>query len=229
MKLPLRREQLAALAALLGVALTLSAAYWQFQRAAEKERLRAEFETRRAAPELVIPGPLPPLEAVRFRRVRATGVLLADRMIYLDNRVRDGVAGYEVIVPLRLAGGGRSILVNRGWVARAALRTDLPRVPLPGGTVTLSGMAVVPPERVFELAAQTVEGRIWQNLVLDRYRALIGLDVADFVIQQESEAADGLLRRWEAPRFGAERHRSYAYQWLFFAALIVIFWRIHRR
>lgn len=223
-----RRELIPTLAALLGVALTLFAAHWQFQRAAYKEQLKAEYQARRAAPELAVPGSLPPLDAVRFRRIRATGVFLAGRMIYLDNRTRDGATGYEIVVPLQVAGSAYSILVNRGWVARGPVRTALPVVPVPEGTVTISGMAVVPPERVFELAESTVEGSIWQNLVLERYRSATGLKVVDFVIQQENEADDGLLRRWQVPQFGAERHRSYAYQWLLFAALIVIFWRIHK-
>jgi surfeit locus 1 family protein len=227
MKFALSRERIPTLAALLGLALTLFAAHWQFQRAADKERLKTEYETRRSAPELVLPDPLPPLETVRFRRVVATGAFLPAYQIYLDNRVRDGVAGYEVIVPLQVSGSAHRILVNRGWIARGPVRTALPLVAPAEGTVTVSGMAVVPSERVFELAANTVEGRIWQNLVLKRYRSATGLDVADFVIQQESEAQDGLVRRWDAPQFSAERHTSYAYQWLLFAALIVILWRIY--
>lgn len=228
MKFLLRRERVPAVAALLGLALTLFAAYWQFQRAADKELLQAEYETRRAAPELVLPGPLPPLEALRYRRIQATGEFLPAHQIYLDNRVRDGVAGYEVIVPLRLAGSARSVLVNRGWVARGPVRTALPAVAPAEGAVTVAGTVIVPPARVFELAANTVEGRIWQNLVLERYRSATGLDVADFIIQQESDARDGLVRRWDAPQFGAERHTSYAFQWLLFAALIVILWRVYR-
>lgn len=227
MKFPLRRERVPAVGALLGLALTLFAALWQFQRAADKERLQAEYQTRQTAPELFLSGPLPPLETVRFRRIQATGEFLPAHQIYLDNRVRDGVVGYEVIVPLRLAGSARSVLVNRGWVARGPLRTALPAVAPADGAVTVVGTAVAPPARVFELAANTVEGRIWQNLVLERYRSATGLDVADFIIQQESEAHDGLARRWDTPQFGAERHTSYAFQWLLFAALIVIFWRIY--
>jgi len=229
MKFPrLRLGLIPTLAVLLGLAATLLAAHWQFQRAAYKERLRADYLARRAAPELVIPGPMPSLDAVRFRRIRATGVFLAGRMIYLDNRTRDGVAGYEIVVPLQVEGSPDSVLVNRGWIARGPVRTELPSVRLPEGTVTIAGMAVVPSARVFELGENTVEGRIWQNLVLDRYRSATGLRVVDFVIQQESEADDGLSRRWDVPHFGVERHRSYAYQWLIFSALIVVFWRIHK-
>ncbi len=213
---------------MLGLVLTLLAAHWQFRQADYKEQLKAEYLARVAAPELAVPGPIPPTDAIRFRRVRATGVFQADRMIYLDNRVRDGVAGYEIVVPLKLVGIADYLLVNRGWVARTPVRTALPTVAVPEGTVTISGIAIVPPQRVLELAPDTIEGRIWQNLVLDRYRSETGLKVVDFVVQQESEADDGLLRRWDAPKFGAERHWSYAYQWLIFAALIVVFWRIHK-
>lgn len=212
------------IAAAIALALTLSAAKWQFDRAAYKASLQADYEARQAAPAWRLQDGVGDVDALRFRRVEANGEFLPEHGIYLDNRVREGVAGYEVIMPLRLAASGRLVLVNRGWVARGARRADVPAVHTPPGDVVLTGTVVVPREEVFELSATTVEGRIWQNLVLSRYRASTGLDVADFVIRQDSVGGDGLLRSWTQPSYGIDTHRTYAVQWLIFASLIVFFY-----
>jgi surfeit locus 1 family protein len=212
------------IAAAIALALTLSAAKWQFDRAAYKASLQADYMARQAAPPWRLQDGMGDVDALRFRRVEASGEFLPEHGIYLDNRVREGVAGYEVIMPLRLAGSGQAVLVNRGWVARGARRADVPAVQTPPGDVVLTGTVVVPREEVFELSATTIEGRIWQNLVLSRYRASTGLDVADFVIQQDGDGGDGLLRRWTQPNYGIDTHRTYAVQWLIFASLIVFFY-----
>lgn len=212
------------LAVAVALALTLSATKWQFDRAAYKRALEAEYQARQAAPAVRIADGAEDAATLRYRKVEATGEFLAEHAIYLDNRVRDGVAGFEIVMPLKLTQGARSVLVNRGWMRQAARRTDLPEVETASGVVTVVGTAVVPGEAVYELSEATVEGRIWQNLVLSRYRDATSLQVADYVILQENDTGDGLLRRWAAPGFGIETHVTYAVQWLLFASLVVFFY-----
>jgi cytochrome oxidase assembly protein ShyY1 len=83
-------------------------------------------------------------------------------------------------------------------------------------------MAVVPSARFLELAPEAGTGRLRENLVLAREEKRLGLSLQPFVIEQTSGAPDGLLRAWERPDTGAERHRSYALQWYSFAALAAI-------
>jgi cytochrome oxidase assembly protein ShyY1 len=42
------------------------------------------------------------------------------------------------------------------------------------------------------------------------------------VIEQTSDARDGLVRAWDRPDTGVDRHRSYALQWYSFAALAAV-------
>ena len=210
--------------ALAGVVLTLSAAYWQFGRAEQKTALRQDYQTRQNMPAIDLNTTLPETGIIAFRKVRVTGTYLPDKAIILDNRIRQGGAGYEIIVPFRIGDTGRTVLINRGWVARSRSRANLPQIVLPHGTLTVAGSAAVPGPGALELSRETVEGMVWQNLHLERYRERQGLDVLDFVIQEESESADGLDRSWPEPGFGVRTHQSYAAQWLLFAALIVFFY-----
>ncbi len=76
--------------------------------------------------------------------------------------------------------------------------------------------------RIFELDAKTEEGSVWQNLVLERYATWSGLKLQPVVLQQTSDAADGLTRAWARPDTGADMHRGYAFQWYALAATVLI-------
>jgi surfeit locus 1 family protein len=209
------------LAAAAALAVTLSAANWQLNRLTYKQALAAQYAQRQTAPPIVL-GPQPEPQEMQFRRVQAQGRLDPEKAVLLDNRLRRGKAGFEIVMPLRLAGDAGHVLVNRGWVPLGADRRNLPEVRTPAGTVTVIGTAVFPPEKVYELSPDAAEGRVWQNLTLARYREAYGLRVRGFVIQQQNDLGDDLDRNWPVPGFGIEQHRSYVGQWLIFSALIVI-------
>lgn len=213
-----------ALAALALVALTTWAGFWQLERAREKTRIAELAREMLIAPPLTIaPGQIDPGD-YHLRRVVARGVFDQGSTIYLDNKVREGAAGYEVVSLLKLEGGRRPVLINRGWVAQGSTRDELPGVPVPQGEVTIEGVARVPGERVLELSDETIQGKVWQNLDLERYREVFGGDVQLFIILQENEFADGLVRDRKPPDSGADKHRAYAVQWFALAALTVIFY-----
>lgn len=155
------------------------------------------------------------------RRVAARGTFVARDTFFLDNKVLRGAVGYQVITPLKPERAGAAILVDRGWVA-AGDRSRLPEVSTPGGVRTIEGVAVVPSTRFLELAAEVDSGKVRQNLVVAREEKRMGLSLQPFVIQQTGDAGDGLVRVWERPDTGVDRHRSYALQWYSFAVLAAV-------
>ena len=209
-------------AALAAIALTVSLGNWQTRRAEERLALGRRLDD--AAHQAARALPPSPVEVhdYEFRRVRARGEYSAKHTILLDNKVLHGVPGYQVLTPLRIAGGDRYVLVNRGWVAAGARRDVLPRIRTPAGTQTVEGIGVVPSKYILELSAKTEEGIVWQNLVLARYAKWSGLKLQPIVLQQTSEAADGLVRAWARPDTGADRNRGYAFQWYALATTILI-------
>ena len=213
-----------AIAAALGIALICALGFWQLDRAAQKRELTARFAARAAdAPIRIGPEELNAAD-VDLRRAEARGVFEPRYAIFIDNRIHRGTAGYHVVMPLRLDASDRYLLVNRGWVARPAHRTQLPPVHTPPGAVSVSGVAIVPSARAFELSHEVIEGPIWQNLTIDRYRALIPIRVQPFVLRQDSASDDGLIRAWDAPDFGIDKHYGYAFQWFALAATLGVFY-----
>lgn len=214
----------AVLAGVAGVALTVSLGNWQTRRGDEKAARQAQWDQALAhSPSLIASGE----DAAGIARqlpqtVRASGTFVPDGTVYIDNRLVNGVAGFQVITPLVVADGSPWILVNRGWAPRnMADRTELPTAPVTGAPVQIEGVAVAHVPRVLDLGAQVASLRgIWQNLDFEAYERASGRKVARFVVQQTNDTGDGLRRVWLRPDAGVEKHRGYAFQWYSLAALI---------
>ena len=215
------------LAAAAGIALTLVLGNWQLGRAHEKNQLKARIEELAGGGAINVSSAQLNAQDVLLRRVEARGMFEPRYSVLIDNRIYHGVAGYDVVMPLRLGDGSRYVLVNRGWVAGTGDRSRLPEVRTPAGAVTVTGLAVVPGRRFLELSGKTTEGRVWQNLTLERYRQAMPIAIQPFLIQQDHGAPDdGLVREWDPPDLGIDRHYGYAFQWFALAATILVFYLV---
>ncbi|MGE5524497.1 MAG: SURF1 family protein [Rhodospirillaceae bacterium] len=213
------------IAALIAAALGTALGTWQVSRGHEKRDLQERYEKlSRDAPVTVSDAPVRASD-VELRRVFAHGTFEPRYAVYLDNRVMHGVPGYYVIMPLKVS-AQRYVLVNRGWIAGLPDRSRLPQVRTPAGPVDVTGIATVPAKRPFELSSQVIEGRVWQNLTVERYRQAYAVPIQPFVIRQENALDDGLKREWEPPDFGIERHYGYAVQWYLLAITALAFYGI---
>jgi surfeit locus 1 family protein len=209
------------LAAFAAAVITALLGSWQLERAAEKTRLQARVD-QAAGQEPVRMGaaPLEPA-SVEFRMMEASGTFNADGTVYVDNRTRNGVPGYEIVTPLRIADSTRYVLVKRGWVEAGASRSQLPTIATPSGAVTVRGIALPGNPRVFELSGRVQAGALWENITVDRYHTTYGLDLQPVFIQQTNDTGDALARDWRRPDTGANRHRAYAAQWFTLCAAII--------
>jgi surfeit locus 1 family protein len=220
------------MAALVGVGLTLSLGRWQLQRAAYKESLAEQVQSRAALAPLsqdalmaLEPDALP---SQAQRRTVLRGVWLPEFTVALDNRQMLDKQGFFIMTPLQLdtAGTGAVVLVQRGWLPRNFLQREaLLPFETPAGAVEVAGTIALTPARLYEFDGAE-KGRIRQNLDIASYRSETGLALRDFMLVQQGPAAEGLLREWPAPNLGIERHYGYAFQWFSLAALIagLYFW-----
>lgn len=218
----------------LGVCLlAVSLAQWQLGRAEQKRALQARWDEgeRRQAHALSI---LPALsDAWLYRRVRLSGQFADGYQVYLDNRLHRGHAGFHVVAPLKIAGGEAAVLVNRGWLQGDPDRRNAPFVAVPAGRLAIEGILVRAQTRYLELGEQTVQGAVWQNLDLRRYRELYPRPLSDWLVLQTNALPDGLVRAWPKPDTGVDKHISYAGQWFALAATalamtLIYLWRLYR-
>ena len=214
------------LAAAAGIALTLALAHWQLDRAHEKEERAARLRLLAKDPPVSLAAAEVKAEDIEWRQVTVRGRFEPRFGVLIDNRIRRGVVGYHVVMPVAIDDGSRYVLVNRGWIAGNPERARLPEVSTPQGTVEITGLAVTPSRRFLELSSRTVEGKVWQNLTLERYRAAFSIPLQPVMIQQESPLDDGLAREWDPPNLGVDMHYGYAFQWLALSLTILVFYLV---
>jgi surfeit locus 1 family protein len=214
------------LAAAAGIALTLALGNWQLGRGNDKAALAERIKSASRDALIAMPSAEIKPDDVAWRRVEVRGRFEPKYAVFIDNRVLHGVVGYHIVMPLRIGDSERYVLVNRGWVAGTNARSELPQIATPSRMVTVVGLATVPSKRFLELSTQVAEGNVWQNLVLERYRAAVPIEIQPVVIQQENDLDDGLKREWTPPDLGINTHYGYAFQWFALAAAILIFYLV---
>ena len=128
--------------------------FWQLDRADEKRALAERHLQRESmvalnADELFQrfnPGwSSESAAALADRRVAVSATFDPNAYLLLDNRLRKGRFGYEVIALLQTAQG--RVPVNMGWLPGDPARRTLPEVALPNGAHQLTGRVYAPSRR----------------------------------------------------------------------------------
>jgi len=195
----------------------IAAGNWQSRRAEEKRAIAVSMQEALLSPAVEIsPSPVQKKSLV-YKRVAARGEFVPQHTVYLDNKLRGGKVGYEVVTPLRIAGSKMHVLVNRGWVERERRE----QVTTPRGVVRVSGIALEHLPRVLQMN-EPPAGSIRQNLDIAAFAAETGLELQPIVIEAHFIPEDNLLREWPRPDLGIEKHQAYAVQWYALAGLAVV-------
>ena len=192
---------------------------WQLRRADETRNVGARFAAAAAEPALEH-APDEVTDALRFRRLRVRGSYLPQHQFLLDNQIRDGVAGYQVLTPLVLADDHRRLLVNRGWVAGDLDRRVLPDVAVDGAQRDIGGRIEHLPRPGMRLGSVPASATAaTERLAVVVYptsqelSVLLGEPLLDYELLLDDAAPDGFVRDWRAPGLAIERHLAYAGQW----------------
>jgi len=225
---------------------------WQLRRAALRQSTMQTMQEGRNSPPLRLDPHTGPADIADWRPATATGSWLNEFTVLLENRNFNGRPGYWVATPLLLDPATRTaVLVLRGWLERPILPGSAvpPVQPAPDGTRTVHGELRRHVPRVFELwtfsgkSASVLPAKLpvaggalphVQNLELEAMARACGLKLLPGVLEQTSNAQDGLERDWPQPSTDAHKNRGYALQWFSFAAIaagawLVVAWRAFRR
>jgi cytochrome oxidase assembly protein ShyY1 len=117
---------------------------WQWHRHEAKAARAARIDSHYSASPIPLSSAMPSPDVKlpqsrEWTKVSATGRYAAQDVMLVRNRPNNGVFGYEVVVPLRLA-NGTSLLVDRGWIPNGQNAADPSRTPaIPAADVTVTG------------------------------------------------------------------------------------------
>jgi surfeit locus 1 family protein len=221
------------------IAIGIALGQWQLRRADQKEAMARRIAQSEKLPPLSLdPSRVQSgnLDAMLFRTVLVSGEFLRDWPVYLDNRPHQGVAGFYVMMPLKIAGSESHVLVARGWVPRdPSDRAKRPALTTPTGQVRIAGRVTTDAGRLLQLGRATPlqSGAILQNVRPSDFARDAHLPMLDFIIEQSGEiqaggmqVKDNLVRDWPQPSSGSERNLGYAFQWYALAATALLFFLV---
>jgi cytochrome oxidase assembly protein ShyY1 len=198
------------------VLLCIKAGLWQLDRAAEKEQLIQRLSVGEAL--LTTPSDLTTasIEASTYK-VKLPVRLVDSNFVYLENRIQDRVAGYEVFAKALTAQGEIGLFINLGWIEGAASRDSLPSLDL-SRDFDLDALWVPITDSYFMSDAFPEQ---MDNST--RVQSLKGV-IPDDVLPGMFIASNVLSRNalGPKPRLGPETHYGYAVQW-FLLALVLSF------
>ncbi|MBF2760209.1 MAG: SURF1 family protein [Ectothiorhodospiraceae bacterium AqS1] len=213
-----------------------SLGFWQLDRAAQKQARIEAFDERSKQPPIALDDRIEhdsdiDLDRWRYRKVEVEGEAMVERQYLLDNRTRNGVAGYHVHLPFFLRDSDRVILVNRGWVAVGSSREALPDTISNASMSKVSGILDLPRHPPL-LGDDGYSSDSWPKVVqridIENIQGDLGQPIFPLALQMDPELPGGFVRRWEAHLgIGPDRHKGYALQWfslgiLAFIAILVI-------
>lgn len=218
----------ALLLTVLVVALTVRLGNWQGERASYRQQQQqmqqhADALTPLNADKLSRIAELG--DADRYRPVKIDATFVPGTLLFVDNRISDGKAGYGLVQLLATQGrdgtaAPRYYVVDRGWVAAPPVRDKLPEIASPGGVVTIEARLNLPPSRNPGTAANDDGARL--NYVnIDELARRWRRELAPFVLEQTAGPGFTGVDR-PAAGTNYEKNLIYQMQWYSFAALAVV-------
>jgi surfeit locus 1 family protein len=209
------------LAALLLLPVLLALGFWQLDRAEQKRAWEQSMEAGAAAPALNLNAAQPIFAHSRHRLAQASGDYDPEHAFLLDNQIEQGRAGYRLLMPLRLSGTDRAVLVDRGWLQAPSSRQQLPE--LPGGSlsITVVGRIDGGPSVGMRLGAPAENDEAWprriQYIDFDYLQSQVEYDLMPYLLQPDERSAAAAYTAMPA-----EKHVGYAVQWFALALTLVV-------
>ncbi|MET0729249.1 MAG: SURF1 family protein [Acidimicrobiales bacterium] len=209
--------------------------FWQLRRLDEKRDYKALVEARQEQPAVEVSDLIPAagvgddpvaIEAVLYRRVRATGTYAADDTVVVENRTYNSAPGAWVLTPL-LLDDGSAVVVNRGFIGFDQQGRIVAPVP-PTGRVTVEGLVFPSQERGRFGPTDPDDGRldVLARVDLGRLAAQVGYDLRPAYVQlvssdpaEPASSGEAALVALGPPEPDEGPHLGYAVQWFIFASI----------
>lgn len=214
--------------------------FWQLDRAEQKRELLQTIQARQAgSPADLGHTDLDTLQ--NYTRVIARGEFDNRHIWLVDNRVRGGRVGFEVVQVFKLDNGPR-VLVNRGWLPAPASRTQMPQVPRHTGSTSL--FAELYPVSQHPLLNAQAETSHWPRIITEVNTAVMGESIGQTlstgILKLDDASPAALQTGWQPINMTPARHIGYAVQWFGLALVlalltllantnIVAWWRSYRQ
>lgn len=207
------------------ISLFISLGRWQLERADLKRDIQDQFLHQLDQPYQFMTLQPQVDDSIAYHKIKLKGYYQTEKVIFVDNKVHQGQAGYHVLVPFFIEGGKKAVLVNRGWVAVGIDRNVLPNIRKPIVPGQVLGLVTIPSTEGFRMGEVVMAGRWPQRIPfidLEKIQSGVQFELLPYVIWLAPEVRDYYVRDWKPVWSSPEKSEAYATQWFSFAFIIFI-------
>ncbi len=193
---------------------------WQLNRADEKRDLEGQLAQRQTAAPVALQSVKSP---AAYTRIMVEGQFDSDHTWLVDNRLRDGRAGYEVVQPF-ISDNGNRVLVNRGWLPASARREQLPEIKnITGDTTIFAEVAYASDHPMLSAQSDTENWpKVITQVVPSVMAQSLGEPVADYYLKLDAASTGAFVTAWQPINMSSSKHTGYAVQWFAMALALII-------
>jgi surfeit locus 1 family protein len=205
----------------------VSLGQWQYNKGEYINNLQLKINDRKHLSPVSMQELPHELEEQIFTPVIVSGTFDTEHHFYFDNRIVNGLAGYDIYTPLRMD-DGNTILVNRGWLRQGRTRQDLPEFETESSGVSFKAIVDKPPSKDFMLAENVHRDLAWpmvlQYVDTQEISGMLGYELMPMVLRLDKDAEHGFHREIPVLNLDSAKNTGYAFQWFAMsAALLVIY------
>jgi len=190
-------------------------AFWQWQRAQEKQGIIAQITA--SSSEQWWRKVSDP-EQLQGASVQIQGYIDMSNSWLLDNQIVDNRVGYDLIVLFQPLGHSEHYVLNLGFIAAGQDRKQLPEFDLPSDQITIDVEFKIGDWAGFTLAKSPDQSAHHRNVLQYLDRAFFiqdtGQQVSPLLMIAKHALFDGVQPHYQAVVMSPDKHRAYALQWL---------------
>jgi surfeit locus 1 family protein len=217
----------------IGVIILINLGLWQLRRMEQRQELNAAIRAGLEADPVTLTGEAVDPEELGRRRVSVTGTFDNEAAIAIRNRPFQGRPGVHLVVPLRIKGSDKAVLVDRGWIPQEDADPQAWDAYDVTGEVSLKGIAQAsrPQPEGYLVPVDPTPGPgetgldTWFRVNIDRIQEQIPYPLLPIYVEQspdpDADPAEPPLQEGD-PVLEVGPHLGYALQWFTFALLLVI-------
>ena len=199
--------------------LTFSLGVWQVNRANEKIEILENYDKLLLSTPLALDN-----DHKNWQPVKTSGTF-EDFIIYEDNAILDGKAGYK-IYHLFKNSDNSYIFIHRGFVERNKIKNNLPEVEVPEGIRNLEGKVLKRTNNAFIQNIQESDSRIIQEFDLsylkERHSLLKNKEIYEYLFNLQAENEMKFSAIEKPVNMSSSKHIGYAIQWFGLCAALII-------
>lgn len=206
---------------------------WQLARGDEKTTLQAQIQARQALLPLNFEQLLLNIdqENLTGSRLHVNATPASTDIWLLDNQIYQGQVGYLAFQLLQIEAGKPWLLVELGFIAATAHRSELPQITPLSGELTIEGRLyqkqINPLSQALmaetmtktDTRAETGTSIRFQNLNLPEMVQHLGHPLLPAVLQPDALPTLALPHPWQPFPLSAQKHWGYALQWFSMATV----------